>query len=67
MKESEVTMTVEGKTYSGTYEVAGGVVTVRTAYGSRSTQIGGSPPDVVAGWLLRELVEAEKGRKDSML
>jgi hypothetical protein len=44
-----VEVQIDGKTYSGTYEVvSGGVVTVSTQYGRKSTQVGSSPPGVVA-------------------
>ena len=51
-----ISVEVDGKTYSGDFEVRGRVVTVTTSYGTKSTQVGGSPPDVVAKTLLRELV-----------
>jgi hypothetical protein len=59
-----VVIEIDGKEYDGSYEVTGGVVTVRTAYGSNSTQIGGSPPEVLAKKLLGELVREEKARSD---
>ena len=33
------------------------MVTVRSPYGTKSTQIGGSPPEMLAKILLRELAE----------
>ena len=63
-----VEVQIDGKTYSGTYEVvSGGVVTVSTQYGRKSTQVGSSPPGVVARNLLRELVREEKARPDPMM
>jgi hypothetical protein len=47
---------VDGKTYEATYEVAQGIVTVRTAKGMKATQVGGSPPEVLARMMLREMV-----------
>lgn len=45
---------------SGRYSVTrGGLLTVRSAYGSKSTQVGGSPQEVIARMLLRELANAE--------
>ena len=44
-----------------------GLVTVTTPYGARTTQVGGSPPEIAARTMLRELVKAEKARKDSTL
>ncbi len=54
---------VDGEEYDGTYDVASGVVTVRTAYGSQSTHlVGDTPPEVLAKMLLGELVREEKAR-----
>ena len=60
-----IVIKIEGKEYDGTYEVTGGVVTVRTAYGSQSTpMVGDTPPEVLAKMLLGELVREEKARPD---
>ncbi|HWI05560.1 MAG TPA: hypothetical protein VNT52_17270 [Acidimicrobiales bacterium] len=67
MSRSEITVEIDGQTFSGSYEVARGIITVSTAYGRKSTQVGSTPPDTLARILLRELVQAEKGRKDSMI
>jgi hypothetical protein len=37
-----------------------------TPHGSTSTQRGWSPAEVIGRVLLRELVQGDKGRKDSM-
>jgi hypothetical protein len=55
-----VTVEVGGRTYTGSYEVSGRVITVRTAHGSRATQVGGTPPDTMAKMLLRELIREGK-------
>jgi hypothetical protein len=62
-----VEVQIDGKTYSGTYEVVSGVVTVSTPYGRKSTQVGSSPPRVVARSLLRDLVREETARPDPMI
>jgi hypothetical protein len=60
-----IVIQVDGEEYDGTYEVTGGVVTVRTAYGSQSTQVvGDTPPEVLAKMLLGELVREGKARPD---
>ncbi len=63
----DITVEIDGKTYSGRVEVSRDLVTVSTPYGSKTTQIGGSPAESIARTLLREIVQAEKQRKDSML
>lgn len=55
---SEINMSINGKPYSGRFEVSGGVVTVRSAYGRKSTQVGSLPAVKVAELLLSELVHA---------
>ena len=49
------------KQYTGSYTVESDVVTVSSMYGSKSTQLGGSPSERVASWLLRELVTQRSG------
>ena len=51
-----------GKTYSGTYEVRSKMVHVTTEFGSKSTQVGGSPPLAIAKMLARELAQAAKSK-----
>ena len=51
-----ISVEIDGKTYTGRYSVSGKVVSVSGAFGSKSTQVGNSPADVVARMLLRELV-----------
>ncbi len=63
----DITVEVDGKTYSGRVEISRDLVTVSTPYGSKTTQIGGSPAESIARIMLREFVQAEKQRKDSVL
>ena len=58
---TEITMTRNDKTYSAFYRVEGGVVTVTTISGRKSTQVGGSTAEFVARMLLRELIDEGKG------
>jgi hypothetical protein len=60
-----ISVDIDGKTYEGHFEVSGGVLTVTTAYGQKATQLGQILPTVLAATLLRELVQEQKGRKDS--
>ena len=60
----EISIELDGQTYWGRMEIRpGGIVAVATLYGQKATQIGGSPAEIVARMLLRELVQAEKARK----
>lgn len=52
----EVTIDRDGSTYRGSYTVQGRVVSVSSAYGSKSTQVGGLDGATVARLLLAELV-----------
>jgi len=49
-----------GKTYNASYYVLQGIITVVSAWGDKSTQVGDSPPEVIARFLLRELIETEE-------
>ena len=50
----------QGQTYRGSYQVTGKLLTVVRAYGTKSTQVGGSPPETLAKMLLGELVRAHQ-------
>ena len=50
----------EGKSYTVTYSVANRMITVYAGFGSKSTQVGGSPPGVLARIIGRELLEEAK-------
>jgi hypothetical protein len=56
-----VSVDFEGETYSGTYTLNSGLVTVYSAYGWLATQAGAAGP-VTARILLREIVEGAKKR-----
>jgi len=50
----------------GWYTIEGGLITVRSAYGTQSTQLGGHArtPELLARTLLRELVgRSRRGKK----
>jgi hypothetical protein len=61
---NSVTVELEGKIYSGTYHVSSKVVTIQCAYGSTSTQVGGSTAVAVARILLREILRGAKARRE---
>ena len=56
---AEVTITQDGKTYTGHYTVESGTVTVSWGFRTITTQIGGSTAVVVARMLLRELTAVD--------
>ena len=53
----QVTCAIEGKAYKGTYSVADEIVAVTTGKGGRSKKIGSARPEILAGELLRLLVQ----------
>ena len=55
-----VTCEIDGKTYRGTYWVAGKILTVSTGMGGKSTQVGSTPPETLAEQLLRKLANEGK-------
>jgi hypothetical protein len=61
-ERSNIKVEVAGVQHGGWYEVERDLVKVHSPYGSKSTQIGGSPPDILARMILRELIEAERRR-----
>lgn len=56
----EIEIQFESRTVKGSYYVESGIVTVSTWADRKSTQVGGSPPEIIARRLLRELAEAGK-------
>ena len=56
---TEISIRVGEREVRGRWGVDKGVVWVSTGTDSKSTQIGGSPPEVLAKMLLRELAASE--------
>lgn len=56
----EVTSVFEGREYRGSYVIESQMVKVTSSYGSKSTQIGGSPPEVTARRLLCHILTDAK-------
>ncbi len=54
---NRVSVNVEGITLTATYEIKSGVVTVFSALGSKSTQMGDYTAEYVAQMLLQEIVK----------
>jgi hypothetical protein len=50
----------DGRTVSGSYSCSDKIVTIQTAHGSKSLQLGGSTPRNLAITMLRELVDEGK-------
>jgi hypothetical protein len=55
-----VTTEIDGKTYKGTFWIAGKILTVSTGMGGKSRQVGTAPTEDLAKELLRELVKEGK-------
>ncbi|SDJ73987.1 hypothetical protein SAMN05216338_10638 [Bradyrhizobium sp. Rc2d] len=51
-----ITVILYGVAYHGTYFVHNSIVYVQSTFGSKATQLGTSPPELVAKLLLSELV-----------
>jgi hypothetical protein len=56
-KEYPISRVVNGITLIGTYSIVDDVITVKTAFGNKSTQAGGSYPETLARIMLRELFD----------
>lgn len=56
--EGRVTVERNGKQYSAAYTLEKGVITVRTVYARKSTQLGSSSPEVLAKLILSEMIDA---------
>jgi hypothetical protein len=54
---NRVSVNVEGITLTATYETKSGLVTVFSALGSKSTQMGDNTAEYVARMLLEEIVK----------
>lgn len=55
-----VTCELDGKTYRGTYWVAGKILTVSTGLGGKSKQVGTGPAEALAEQLLQHLAKEGK-------
>lgn len=53
----EVAIERNGKTHTGHYEVTRGVITVTFGFKTKTTQVGGTPVEVLAKMLLSEMVD----------
>ncbi|WP_426615705.1 hypothetical protein [Bradyrhizobium sp. McL0616] len=52
-----VSFTYDNDRRTGTYEVRSGMVRVITEFGTKATQVGGSPPSAISRMLARELMQ----------
>ena len=62
LESGNFSMVYEGKTYNASYHVHEGLITVQTARGEESTQLGGLRLKVLAKMLLEQLIRT--GRAD---
>jgi len=59
VERNPISIEIEGVRYDGRYGIHRGVMTVTYAgVDSKRTQVGGTPPEVLARMLLSELVQA---------
>jgi hypothetical protein len=56
----EIVIDRDGKTFTGRYEVTRGIITVTYGFNSRTTQVGGTPVEILARQLLSEIVNTDK-------
>jgi hypothetical protein len=56
LQSGNFSMVYEGKTYNASYHVHEGLITVQTARGEESTQLGGLRLTVLAKMLLEQLI-----------
>lgn len=61
MEQNKIRVEINGVTHSGSYTVASGIVTATYGVYQKATQVGGSPAQVIARTLLRELVRETGG------
>lgn len=59
-----LTVTIYGVAYHGTYFIQNSIVYVQSSFGSKATQLGTSPPEMVAKLLLSELVRERAPASD---
>jgi len=57
---NDIEIQIDGRTVKGRYYVERGILTVTTAHGQKSTQLGGSSGGSMARMLLRELANEGK-------
>lgn len=62
-RSGEVTIQRDGRTYGATFEVQGAMVVVKTHTETRSVQLGGSAPEVLARQVLDEIIDADRRPK----
>jgi len=68
MSGRSIHIKVDGRTYSGTYQVDRRLLTVTTTYGKKSAEINPRVAhEALAHQLLQDLVRQEKSRKGSTL
>ncbi|HEV7448590.1 MAG TPA: hypothetical protein VGO18_38845 [Steroidobacteraceae bacterium] len=67
MSGHAVHIKLDGRTYSGTFAVDRGALTVTTSYGKKTAPVEKIQHEALAHRLLQELVGQEKSRKGSTL
>jgi hypothetical protein len=60
-QEGVVFIDRNGKTYTATFRVENGMIEVSTGYERKTAQLGSSPPEVLARFMLGEMINESKG------
>jgi hypothetical protein len=58
--EETLVQELDGRRYPGRYSVEKGVVSVKSAYGTRSALVGENDPEALSATLLSEILQAAK-------
>ena len=67
MAHGTISVTSDEITYSASYELKRGLVTVRADIGTRSGPLRNGQSDSIARMLLRELIQLEKLRQEGII
>lgn len=59
-QQGTVTVECSGNTYKATYRIEKGMIIVSTGRGSKTTQLGSSPPETLARIILGEMINEGK-------
>ena len=64
-KEHNISRVIEGVRVTGTYIVENGILTLTTAFGTKTAQVGATNPDSLAYIMLHELFEGARHKDNT--
>jgi hypothetical protein len=64
VETTTISVRTGGVTHAGVYAARDGLITVMTVYGSKTTELGQSPPETLAWLMMLEIVREETARRD---